>query len=119
MKKKLSILTFLILMLINIQTYCQTWDNKSIAKRKIEICYKVCKGEALNQYDFNDLFEKRLLEIMIKNIKSDKDADQVSKIIVSSQEYFIVRCELYQALADSVFQSSILKNKEDSTVIHK
>jgi len=105
------------LIIISRNSFSQTWDKKSTEKRKIEICYKVCKGEEINQNDYSDLFEKGLLEIMIKNISDSKDAEQVSMIIDASRKYFIKKCDLYIALADSINKSQRLKNIKDSIVV--
>jgi hypothetical protein len=117
--KKIWIVFAVVLIQMYSRAYGQSWDKNSIEKRRFEICYKVCKGEELSSDDFTDLFEKGLLEILVKNVKSDKDVYQIEKIIEGSNKYFMHSCDLYQAIADSVYKSCINRNKADSIVVHQ
>jgi len=103
---------------ISSRAFSQAWDKKSIDQRRTEICYKICKeGGDITQKDFTDLFEKGLLEILVKNCNSDKDVKQINMIIENSRKFFNTKCKLYLAKADSVYKSYIENIKADSIAV--
>ena len=68
---KLFPVFFLALMItISVNGFSQKWDKKSVERREFEILYKVCKEDQdINQNDFTDLFQKGLMEAIVRNGK--------------------------------------------------
>ncbi|MFH2141871.1 MAG: hypothetical protein ABIJ97_05580 [Bacteroidota bacterium] len=117
MKNLLTFTLSVLLITISISVFSQTWDKKSIEKRKTEILYVTCKGGDITQNDFTDLFVKGLLESLVNNCNDSKDVEHINMIIDNSRRYFDSICEHYNAIADSVYQSRLMNIKADSLVV--
>ncbi|MEI6132705.1 MAG: hypothetical protein WCQ41_07775 [Bacillota bacterium] len=120
MKKALSLFTIALCITFGMKGFSQTWDQKSVEKRKFEILYKLCKlNQGLDQKDFTDLFANGLLKAMIQNITDPKSFEQIKIILDNSRSFFDLQCTSYLAKVDSIHESYIRINKADSIVMPK
>jgi len=117
MKKLLFLVLLPLMVTISGKCFSQTWDQKTIEHRRTEILYKLCNGCEINQKDYSDLFEKGLLDLLIKNIKDHKDVEQITKIIDSSNKFFYSKCLSYKAKTDSLYNVYLSNIKADSIAI--
>jgi hypothetical protein len=117
--KKLLFFTLSSFLMITISSpvFAQTWDKKSIEKRRTEILYKLCNGGEMVQEDCSDLFEKGLLDILIKNISGPKDVEQINKMVDGSLKFYNFKCQMYFAKTDSAYNVYLQNTKADSIAI--
>jgi len=54
---------------------------------------------------------------MIKRINGPKDVGQITRIIENSRSYFEQKCAHYYAISDSIYNSILLRTRQDSMVV--
>jgi hypothetical protein len=118
MKKLLVfILSSFLMVSLCSKAFSQTWDKQNIEKRRTEILYKLCNGGEMTQADYSDLFEKGLLDVLVKNISGPKDVEQINMMIDGSLKFTNSKCKVYYAKTDSVYKAYLQNTKADSIAV--